>query len=203
MWSSGGCGAGPSLQSSQDCVEKAKESTGSTSTLHLKFHAQLVCLERKEKVLPPHLWASEGVEVDPGAHKEPRGQWRGGWCGAAQWPQSYRMGMPNSAEKYSVWGPSEIQMPLWGEGLTVEAGVQLNPTLGRLGVPSMQRIPIRRGRQQWTRVWLRVGCVEKDKFLCCKKGKQGEEQFHLLLIPELRGKGELSLESSFKMRLET
>lgn len=78
-------------------------------------------------MLPPHPGSSEGVEVDPGAHKELRGQWRGGWCGA---PSGLKLqdGMPNSAEKYSVWGPREIQMPLWGEGFNSGgAGVQLNP----------------------------------------------------------------------------
>ena len=58
-------------------VEKANESTVNISTLHLKFHEQLVCLGRKQKALPPHVWASEDVEVDPGAHKELRGQWAG------------------------------------------------------------------------------------------------------------------------------
>lgn len=58
-------------------------------------------------------------------------------------------GMPNSAEKYSVWAPREIQMPLWGEGFNSGgAGVKLNPTLGKRGVPSMRRIPTSRGHQQ-------------------------------------------------------
>lgn len=128
-------------------VEKAKESTGSTSTLHLKFHTCWPYLERRE-VLPPHLWASEGVEVDPGAHKELRGQWRGGWCGAAQWPQSYRMGCPTQ-QKNTMCGAQGRYRCLFGKGFNSGgAGVQLNPTLERLGVPSMQRIPIRRGRQQ-------------------------------------------------------
>ena len=104
-------------------VENAKESTGSTSTLHLKFHAQVVCLERKEKVLPPHLWASEGVEVDPGAHKELRGQWRGGWCGAAQWPQSYRMGCPTQ-QKNTVCGAQGRYRCLFGERGSIVEGLE-------------------------------------------------------------------------------
>lgn len=94
-------------------VERAKEGRVSISTLHLKFHEQLVCLGRKEMAPPPHLWASEDVEVDHGAHKEFRGQWRWAvWgCPVASELQD---GMPNPAEKYSVWAPREIQMPLWG-----------------------------------------------------------------------------------------
>ena len=104
-------------------VEKAKESTVNIITLRLKFHEQLVCLGRKEKALPPHLWRSEDVEVDPGDHKELRGQWRGGWCGAAQWPQSYQKGCPTQ-QKNTVCGPQGRYRCLFGERGSIVEGLE-------------------------------------------------------------------------------
>lgn len=45
------------------------------------------------------------------------------------------------------------------------------------------------------------GVWRRTSFKGRKKGKQGEEQISFTLIPEVREGEELSLESSFKMRL--
>lgn len=78
--------------------------------------------------------------MDPGAHKELRGQWRGGQCGAAQWPQSYRVGCQPSRKIQCVGpkGDTDASLGFSSGG----AGMKLNPTLGKLGVPSMCRIPL-------------------------------------------------------------
>lgn len=81
------------------------------------------------------------------------------------------------------------------------AGMKLNPTLGKLGVPSMRRIPLVEATSSKHEFGSESDVWRRRSFKGRKKGKQCEEQISFTLIQELREGEEVKVESSFKMRL--
>ena len=85
-------------------------------------------------------------------------------------------GMPNSAEKYSVCAPREIQMPLWGKGFNSGgAGVTLNPPQENLECHPCVEYPLVEATSSKQDFGSEPGVWRRRSFKGSKKGKQGEE----------------------------